>query len=1066
MFFPVRRNRIRTTQPLAFRPSATVHYIPIPGPDCVTGPRAEEMHVRICQGRGKTPLTPNVESDVLQTLTRSQCCRFRLLGLALLGLFLGVASSLSEEPSPRSKQIVELERQIAELNKKLADLKKAEEPGPRPLTLADAATWRGVSGATLSRDGKWLGYRVGPAEGDQEVVLRATTGKQEQKWPGGGGFGSVAFSHDGKWFAFTVNPPHKPEGGSGPRSPGKSKVVLVNTVSGSKAEFEGVRRFAFSGDSGTHLALHRSAEGASSPAPGARPGPGPVADPAPAPKTSSGTDLLLHDLATGAQLNLGNVAEFGFDKKGHWLVLLIDSPSQSGNGIQLRDMTTAALFPLETSKATYRGLVWTEKGDAFTVLKGVEDKAFSDKLYSVLGFSELGSKTKKAQFEPRDHTDFPKGMTVSPDRPATWTEDLSALVFGIRELKKKDVKPDGKEEPKKEEPRKDDKAPVAPAVAKGPPPAAKEKPDLVIWHWADERLQSQQQVQAASDKSFSYLCVYRVGEERFLRLADETLRQVSVAPHGRWAIGLDSKPYQRMSTLDGRHFEDVYAIDTHTGARRKVLTRNRWYFGPSPDGSHFLYYDDGHFRTCELATGKTFAITEGTDTSFINVEDDHPVEKPPTSAAGWTKDGDAVLLSDGWDLWKVPVHGSQGVNLTVDGKREAIRYGRPFRLDPDEKGIDLSKPLYLPLHGQWTKKAGFGRIDPGKPGATRLCWEDAAFGRQLVKARDADVFLYTRETYKDYPDYHVTDAAFQAPRQLTHANPQQDKVVWCSGVRLIDYASTKGEKLQAALFLPANYQPGKRYPTIVYIYERLSDRLNHYTPPTASGFNQAIYTSNGYAVLMPDIKYHVNDPGRSATWCVLPALEAAVKSGVVDPDRVGLHGHSWGGYQTAFLITQTDAFKAAIAGAPLTNLVSMYSSIYWNAGITNQQIFESSQGRFSVHYWDDLEAYVRNSPVYHARNVKTPLLLLHNDKDGAVDWNQGIEYFNTLRRLDKPVVMLQYKGENHGLAKPANRKDYAVRMREFFDHHLMGKPAPGWLKEGVPHLKLEEHIKQRLKEEK
>lgn len=240
-------------------------------------------------------------------------------------------------------------------------------------------------------------------------------------------------------------------------------------------------------------------------------------------------------------------------------------------------------------------------------------------------------------------------------------------------------------------------------------------------------------------------------------------------------------------------------------------------------------------------------------------------------------------------------------------------------------------------------------------------------------------------------------------------------------------------------------------------------RLNRYFVPSARGFNKSVYTSNGYAVLMPDIIYQVNDPGMSSVWCVLPAIRAAVADGIVDGDRVGIHGHSWGGYQTAFLITQTDLFKAAVAGAPLTNMISMYSSIYWNSGSANQPIFESSQGRFSGGYWENIEAYARNSPVYFANRVKTPLILLHNDKDGAVDWNQGIEYFNTLRRLKKPVVMLQYKGENHGLRKSPNQIDYTIRMREFFDHNLKGKPAPKWLKEGIPHLKHKKHIEERAK---
>ncbi|MBP1769984.1 MAG: peptidase prolyl oligopeptidase active site domain protein, partial [Candidatus Aminicenantes bacterium] len=299
-------------------------------------------------------------------------------------------------------------------------------------------------------------------------------------------------------------------------------------------------------------------------------------------------------------------------------------------------------------------------------------------------------------------------------------------------------------------------------------------------------------------------------------------------------------------------------------------------------------------------------------------------------------------------------------------------------------------------------------------------------------------------------------------KRLTEANPQQKDFLWSSGSVLLDYTSAKGDRLQGALFLPANYEKGKRYPTIVYYYEKMSQQLNRYAAPTANGFNKSVYTSHGYAVLYPDITYKINDPGMSAVWCVLPALDAAVATGVVDRAKVGLQGHSWGGYQTAFLVTQAD-FAAAVAGAPLTNMISMYSSIYFNSGSANQPIFESSQGRFKGGYWDNLEAYQRNSPVYYADRVKTPLIILHNDKDGAVDWNQGIEYYNTLRRMKKPVVMLQYVGENHGLVKPANRKDYTVRMKEFFDHHLMGQPAPVWYTEGIPYLKLKDHLKERAK---
>ncbi|HEX6975972.1 MAG TPA: prolyl oligopeptidase family serine peptidase, partial [Vicinamibacterales bacterium] len=376
------------------------------------------------------------------------------------------------------------------------------------------------------------------------------------------------------------------------------------------------------------------------------------------------------------------------------------------------------------------------------------------------------------------------------------------------------------------------------------------------------------------------------------------------------------------------------------------------------------------------------------------------------------------------------------------------------------EGIDLSKPQYFSVYGEWTKKGGIGRLDPGKPGLQMVMWGDASYSR-LLKAKNADQFVYTKETSLEPGDYYITDAKFGEGSRLTDMRPQVAQFEWSSGVQLVNYTSDKGDKLQAALFLPANYEKGKAYPTVVNFYEKMSQTANQFAAPSANGFNRSVYTSNGYAVLVPDITYKVNDPGMSAVWCMVPAVKAAVATGVVDPKHIGITGHSWGGYQTAFLVTQTNIFAAAVAGAPLTDMVSMYSLVYKNTGGTNQAIFESSQGRFKGGYWDNWDAYYRNSPVFFAKNVTTPLMILHNDKDGAVDFTQGVEYFNTLRRLQKPVIMLEYIGENHGLRKPSNMRDYTVRMKEYFDHYLMGAPAPDWMTKGVPRLQMEEHLKQR-----
>ena len=937
------------------------------------------------------------------------------------------------------------------------------QKAPRPIELADSLAWKRAASPTVSNDGQWFAHKLTPNEGDSELVLRRISDGKEWRFPigesqgfgGGPGFGGgfsadVAFSDDSKWFAFTISPTFK-EGKRlrKERKPLQNKVAVVNLATEKKTEFDKIRRFNFSGENAAWIALHRyGADAPAGPPPGVTP---PSGSATPAPERATGSDLILHELATENELNIGNVADFAFNKKGDWLAWTIDANEKIGNGIQVRNMANGALLPLDSGKAVYRGLNWTEKGEALAAVKGVEDKAYEDKLYSVVAVNGFASGApQKTVYDPHADKDFPAGLTVSPNRPPTWTEDFGALMFGIHEVKKKKGGDKAADKPD---------APAAAAMRR-PQEDEPEKPDLVLWHWKDGRLQSQQQVEEPRDKNFSYLATYRLAEKKFIRLADDEVRNVTAAPKQKFGIGTDNREYETMGSLDGRRYQDIYVVDLKTGARKLAVKKNRWSFGASPDGTRMLYHDDGNFFVYDMASGQATNITKNIPSVFWDQDDDHNVVKPPTNLIGWTKDGASALITDDWDIWNVPVNGGQATNLTVNGKKDKIRYQSRYRIDPEEKGIDLAAPMYLRAYGEWTKKAGIGLISNGKPGVKMLTWDDASFGG-LMKAKKADVWFYTRETHADAPNYLVADSSLSNGKIITDVNPQQKDFLWSSGAKLIDYTSAKGDKLQGALFLPANYEPGKSYPTIVYIYEKLSQGLNSYTVPTYNGFNKTTYTSNGYAVLMPDIVYKVNDPGMSAVWCVLPALEAAIKTGIVDKDHVGIQGHSWGGYQTSFLVTQTNAFAAAVAGAPLTEMITMYNSIYWNSGGGNMAIFESSQGRFTGSPLDVPEAYQRNSPITHAKNVKTPLVILHNDKDGAVDFTQGIFYYNTLRRLQKPVVMLQYKGENHGLRVPANMKDYTVRMKEFFDHHLKGKSAPKWWIEGVPHLKLKEHLEER-----
>ena len=935
-----------------------------------------------------------------------------------------------------------------------------ESQGPRPIELQDILEWQRVRSTTLSDDGQWFAYRLSPVEGDEEMVVRSTSDDTEHRFPAGDGTAPGVFSDDSRWFAFTIYPTEEEaDRATEQRQPAKNNVGLLDLSSGEMTEIEDVRSFRFAPERGGWIALSRY------PASASRSGGGSEDEDENGDDRARGSDLILQELDTGMRLNLGNVAGFDFDDTGRWLAWVVDAEGKAGNGIQLRDMQTGVVQVLESDEARYSDLGWADDETALLALKAVDDEDYEDPLYSVVGWTGVGSSggSARVDFDPAEHDNFPEGMTVSPNRSPSWSEGLDAIFFGIHEVEMKEGAEEDEEEGEEEEIGEEEgEEEEEPGEAESDELKEDEKPDLVLWHWQDPRLQAMQQVQEKRDRNFSYLSVYWPASDRFVRLADDAVDNVMPAREGYWAIGRDNTAYELMGNLDGRRYQDVYAIDMRSGDREMILERARWSNDISPDGAHFLYYQDGNYHTYEFATGRHRNITADVPTSFIDTENDQNVVAPPVRPRGWTEDGGYVFLSDNWDIWQVAVQGDEATNLTVNGRDEEIRYRSLVQFDPDEEpGYDLSEPIYIRTYGEWTKEAGFSLMERGRPGPEVLAWEDASFGG-FLKAEDADTYLISWSTNEDYPNWYVTDARLEDSRQITDGYLEQESFLWSDGTRLVDYTSARGDRLQAALFLPADYQEGESYPTIVYIYERLSQGLNRYTFPSANGFNKSVYTSNGYAVLMPDITYRVNDPGMSAVWCVLPALEAAIETGVVDAERVGIHGHSWGGYQSAFLVTQTDAFAAVATGAPLTNMISMYASIYWNSGSADGAIFESSQGRFLGGPWDHIEAYSRNSPVYFAENIDTPILLLHNDEDGAVDWNQGIEYYNTVRRLGKPIVMLQYVGENHGLRKPANRKDYTVRMREFFDHYLKGEPAPGWWLEGVSHLDMEDHIKERI----
>ncbi|MCC5908354.1 MAG: S9 family peptidase [Balneolaceae bacterium] len=407
-----------------------------------------------------------------------------------------------------------------------------------------------------------------------------------------------------------------------------------------------------------------------------------------------------------------------------------------------------------------------------------------------------------------------------------------------------------------------------------------------------------------------------------------------------------------------------------------------------------------------------------------------------------------VLLYDEFDVYKASPDGSRIERIT-DGREHKIRY-RQQRLDFETTEINPEDPFYLNKFGERTKDRGYARVNLNGEVET-LIYESAAISN-LVKAEDVPRYIYQRQTAVNSPNYYLTDAEFGSPVALTNTNPQQEDFYWAED-ELIHFTNKRGEELEGRLLYPANYDPGQQYPMIVLIYERMSQTLHNYSLPSrTSAYNQRRFSSEGYFVFMPDITYELNRPGMSAVESVVPAVETVLETGMVDPGKIGLTGHSWGGYHTNFIITQTDLFSSAVAGAPLVNLISMYNSIYWSSGFHQGYIFETSQGRFPYPWWEDKEYFLENSPLHQIENSETPLMLMFGTDDGAVPFNQGVELYTTMRRMHKEFVMLVYEGEGHGLGRRENQIDYANRAMEWHAHYLLGKEPAPWIVEGIPFI--------------
>ncbi len=945
-------------------------------------------------------------------------------------------------------------------------------PAKKALGIDDYTRWRSISGDTMSADGKWVAYvlqftNVAPAETKPVLHIRNLETDQEVEVANATG---PAFSDDSQWVAYLIDPSggrggrggrgraagaQGEQGGRGEQTPAEPRRAEVrNLATGSVKAWQDVASFDFAATSSHLLLRRRPPQPAGGNGRGGGTGGGQAAEGGAAePEGPRGVDVIVHNLATGRDLLLGNVAESAFNKDGDLLAYTLDATPKDGNGLYVMDLSSGGIRPLDNDAKAYNRLTWNEAGTAVAVLKGTEVEKMRERANVLLAYPDVrgamaGGAAAPVVLDATTAAGFPEGWVVSDRAGLAWSKDGARVFFGAK--------------------------PQLPAPETGRRPGTDEVADVDVWNSSDERIQSQQMRQADADRNRTYQQAFDVSAMKYVRLADETMRDLDVAEEGKWAVGRDVRGYVHDFNPDTA---DIYRVDTTTGDRTLMLEGQligSHTFGISPDGKFFVYWKDKKVHAYDLDAGTSRALGGSARVDFSDMEFDRPGPRPAYGIAGYTADGKSVVVEDRYDLWVVPFDGSAARNLTNGaGTRDEIRF-RYVRTEPDDRPgggggrggrgggppqkIDLTKPVTLSAYGQWTKKAGFYELQNGQ--LRPLVYEDAAFSNP-TRAKKAERFLFTRQTFVEFPDLRVSGPGFADAKTITDANPQQAEFRWGRRV-LFDYTNKDGVRLQGILALPDDYQPGEKRPMLVTFYEKNSQNLNRYSAPsylTGMGSSPIQAVSEGYITMLPDIHFRTGSSHTDMLECVEAAVQKVIEMGYADPARIGLNGHSYGGEGAAFIGVRSKMFAAVGMGAGVTDLYADFNQSWgWSyqvnggSGANGHDYYLFGQGRWGFAPWDNPEVYRFQSAITHVKDALPPFLIMHGTADPTVSFSEGMNFYNALRYYGKKATLLAYPGEGHGLRGMANRKDLTIRFFQFFNHYLKGEPAPAWMTEGVPFI--------------
>lgn len=953
----------------------------------------------------------------------------------------------------------------------------------KPLDHTVYDSWQRIGERMISNDGKWVVYTVEPQEGDNELVIQSVDAKYKKSVARGY---NAVITEDARYVIFKIRPFFKDTREAKikkkkPEDTPKDSLAVIELGKDSVWKIPKVKTYKTPEKEAGWVAYHlekavekkESVKKTDSPDKKIADSLGKVIDslkqviqaipqkkkksrdddelttnyqqqttnyfdaegddPAGAP-ADAGTDLVLRNLLNSQEKTFSNVTEYYFSKKGGKLLV-----EQAKNPKDSLSKMTVSLYDLKSSTTTvlsrggneFKNFVFTEDGEqvAYAAERDAKPKELQ-KFYKIWYYK--AGMDSAVLLADKNTVGMKLGMTISEFGNISFSKSGRRLFFGTAPI----------QSPK-------DTTLVEMDLAK-----------LDIWNYKDDYLQSQQLFNLQRALQTNYLAVYLLDKKELKQLGSEEIPVVYQTNEGDGDqfVGVTDYGKRIEGQWKGRTKKDIYAINVNDGSQKPVKKDLQGIIAPSfisPTGKYIMWYDSKarHYFAWDGTTTRN--ISQKIKFPLWNEENDTPDDPPPYGVMGWLEGDSLVSVYDRYNAYALNPDGkSQPVILNYyDGrpKKQSFRY---VRTDPEERYIIKGQKVLFRIFDEVTKKTAL--LKPPRKATIfgdNLIFENYSVS-QVVKAKNtvAD-FIYVKENYQESPDLYSIDVVGEEYK-LSSINPWQENYNWGTA-ELYKWKAFTGKMAEGVLYKPENFDPTKKYPLILYFYETHSNTLHSYMPPSPTGsrLNISFFVSRGYVVFSPDIHYTVGHPAKDCYNHVVSAAQDLAKQKWIDAKNIGIQGQSWGGIQVAQLVTMTNMFKAAWAGAPVANMTSAYGGIRWESGVNRQFQYEKTQSRIGATLWEKPELYIENSPLFHLPKVTTPLVIMANDADGAVPWYQGIELFTAMRRLGKQVWMLSYNGEAHNLRERRNQKDISIREQQYFDWLLKGEKAPKWITEGVPAVK-------------